>query len=206
MATALAIPSATDGHREATLIHQILRGRQELLGDLIKPHLDILRRFVQTKMGRNADVEDVVQQTILKAFTHLDQFRFEACFRTWLIRIAINEVAQLWRKRTSHQRLGPDGFLPSALQAKDRGDCPLHTFERSQSAKLLHHAIGNLPEKYQVVVRMRDLEERSLLETAKALRLTTAAVKSRQHRGRLRIAQLLSREMAPAKERALTAV
>ena len=191
--TALANPCIGNEHKDASLIRQILTGRKDLLGDPIKPHLDPLRRCVRAKMGNNPDVEDVVQQTIFKAFTHLDQFRFEACFKTWLTRIALNEVAQSWRRRVSGRWVGLEDSAQTVLQAMDPSDSPLRAYERSQTANLLQRALSSLPERYRVVVRMRDLEERSISEVAEVLCITIGAVKSRHHRGRLRMAQILSR-------------
>jgi RNA polymerase sigma-70 factor, ECF subfamily len=198
--TALANPYIGNEHKDASLIRQILTGRKDLLGDLIKPHIEPIRRCVRAKMGHNPDVEDVVQQTIFKAFTHLDQFRFEACFKTWLTRIALNEVAQNWRRRAPGRWIGLEDSTQTVLQATDPSDSPLRAYERSQTTKLLQRAVSSLPERYQVVVRMRDLEERSISEVAEALCITIGAVKSRHHRGRSRIAQFLSRprKVAPA--------
>jgi RNA polymerase sigma factor (sigma-70 family) len=191
--TALADSSIGNEHKDATLIRQILTGRSELLGDLIKPHINPLRRLVQAKMGNNPDVEDIVQQTIFKAFTHLDQFRFEACFKTWLIRIALNEIAQTWRRRVSGRWVPLEGSAQVILQAKDPSDSPFRSYERSQTSNLLQRAVNSLPEKERVIVRMRDLEERSISEVAEALCLSIGAVKSRHHRARSRMAQILSR-------------
>jgi RNA polymerase sigma-70 factor, ECF subfamily len=196
--TALANPYIGNEHKDASLIRQILTGRKDLLGDLIKPHIEPIRRCVRAKMGNDPDVEDVVQQTIFKAFTHLDQFRFEACFKTWLTRIALNEVAQSWRRRVSGRWIGLEDSAQTVLQVTDPGDSPLRAYERSQTTKLLQLALSSLPEMYQVVVRMRDLEERSISEVAEALCLTIGAVKSRHHRGRSRIAQILSRDRKAA--------
>jgi RNA polymerase sigma-70 factor (ECF subfamily) len=178
-------------HQEVSVIRQIVMGRRELLGDLINPHLEILRRFVYLKMGNDPDIEDVVQQTVFKAFTHLEQFRFQACFRTWLIRIALNEVAQHLRKRQSGRWIGLDASAATTIQVKDPGESALHSCERRQATKLLHRAIGRLPETYRIVVRMRDLEELSISEVADALCLTIGAVKSRHRRGRLMMAKFM---------------
>ena len=180
-------------HNEGSLIRQVLAGRAELLEDLMKPHLDVLKRLIRRKMGNDPEVEDIVQQTMLKAFTHLRQFRFEACFRTWLIRIALNEIAQCWRRRGSGRSVGVECLPEAILQAKDPGDSPALSYERGETAMLLQRAVSRLPETYRVVVCMRDLEERSISEVAEALCLSIGAVKSRHHRGRSRMAQILSR-------------
>jgi RNA polymerase sigma factor (sigma-70 family) len=139
------------------------------------------------------DTEYKPGETIFKAFTHLHQFRFEACFKTWLTRIALNEIAQNWRRRAPGRWIGLEDSAQTVLQATDPSDSPFRAYERSQTAKLLQRALNSLPERYRVVVRMRDLEERSISEVAEALCITIGAVKSRHHRGRSRIAQFLSR-------------
>jgi len=75
----------------------------------------------------------------------------------------------------------------------------IHLCTHSQNARLVQLALASLPEKYRVVVRMRDLEERPIIEVAEQLRLTAAAVKTRQHRGRLRMAEFLSRASKPTR-------
>jgi RNA polymerase sigma-70 factor, ECF subfamily len=179
--------------KEASLICQILGGRRDLLGDLIEPHFDAVWKAVRAKMGNDPDVDDVVQQTVIKALTHLEQFRFEASFRTWLIRIALNEAAQHWRKRCSSRWIALEGSAVTEIQVADPKDSPFNACARSQTATLLQLAVARLPEPYRVVVRMRDLEERTLTEVAEALCLPVASVKTRHYRGRLRMARLLSR-------------
>jgi RNA polymerase sigma-70 factor (ECF subfamily) len=196
--TASTIPPIRLDCKEAALIRQILTGRTELLGDLIQPHMDALRRFIQArfvhaKSCNGVNVDDIVQQTVLKAFLHLEQFRFEACFRTWLIRIAVNEIAQFWRKSLARQWTGLDDSNLAAIPLKDPRNCPFRSYERDQAARLLQYAIGSLPEIYRSVVRMRDLEERSISEVADTLCLTQSAVKSRHHRARLRMARILQK-------------
>ena len=188
-----AIPVLPVEHKEASLIRQILGGRRDLFGDLIEPHVGALWRIVQARMRNDPDTDDIVQQAVFKAFTHLEQFRFEAGFRTWLIRIALNEVTQHWRKTLPSRWVALDGSAIAQTQVSDPKDSPFNVCARSQTARLLRIALASLPEKYRIVVRMRDLEERSISEVAERLCLTVAAVKTRHHRGRLRMAKVLSR-------------
>jgi RNA polymerase sigma-70 factor (ECF subfamily) len=180
------------GHREDLLIRQILEGRRDLFDDLIEPHWDAVWRAVQARMGNNPDVDDVVQQAVLKAFTRLEQFRFEGGFRTWLIRIALNEVIQNWRQRVASRAVVMEPATLAAVSVADPKDSPLNLCMRSQTSRLLQTALAALPEPYRLVVRMRDFEERSVSEVARALRLTASAVKTRHHRARVRMARVLS--------------
>jgi RNA polymerase sigma-70 factor (ECF subfamily) len=179
-------------NREALLIRQILAGRRDLFGDLIEPHLKAVWRAVRAKMGNDPDIDDVAQQAVVKAFTHLEQFRFEGGFRTWLIRIAYNEVIQNWRKRFTSRAVAMEPSALAAVLVADPKDGPFNLCVRSQTAGLLQTAVAALPEPYRLVVRMRDFEERSISEVAEALSLTASAVKTRHHRARLRMAKILS--------------
>ena len=99
----------------------------------------------------------------------------------------------LARKTLPSRWVALDGSAIAQTQVPDPKDSPFNVCARSQTARLLRIALASLPEKYRIVVRMRDLEERSISEVAERLCLTVAAVKTRHHRGRLRMAKVLSR-------------
>jgi RNA polymerase sigma-70 factor (ECF subfamily) len=185
-------PKAPGERGEALLIRQILGGRQDLFGDLIEPHLDAVWRAVRARMGNDPDIDDVAQQAVFKAFMRLEQFRFEGAFRTWLIRIALNEVIQNWRRRIASRSVMMEPSDIAARSIADPKDSPFNLCARRQTARLLQTALATLPEPYRLVVRMRDFEERSVAEVANALRMTASAVKTRHHRARQRIAKILS--------------
>ncbi len=178
---------------EADLIRNVLAGRRDLFGALIASHLKPLSRMVRAAVGIHTDVEDVVQQTVLKALLHLDQFRFKASFRTWLIRIGINEARQWQRKSSSARLRTADLAGVSDFHATDDISSPLALCQRDQAITRLRAAFARLPDKYRVVIRLRDLEELSLSEVAQRLGLTVPAVKTRQLRARRKMAEFLGR-------------
>jgi RNA polymerase sigma factor (sigma-70 family) len=185
------VPEMRSRQREVLLIREILAGRRDLFDDLIAPHWNAVRRVVRTKMGHDPDIDDVTQQAVFKAFTHLEQFRFEGGFRTWLIRIALNEVIQNWRRRVASRSVAMEPSDLAAVSVADPKDSPFTLCMRSQTARMLQAALATLPERYRLVVRMRDFEERSVAEVADALRLTASTVKTRHHRARMRMAKIL---------------
>jgi RNA polymerase sigma factor (sigma-70 family) len=187
------MPLLRGEEKEALIIRQILGGRRDLLENLIEPHLDALWRTVKAKVRDDADTDDIVQVAVFKALTHLGQYRFEASFRSWLIKIALNETSQLWRKRSASRSVPWDPRAIAGLKVVDPKESPFNACLRAQDARLLQLALASLPEKYRVVVRMRDLEERTIIDVAAKLRLTTGAVKTRHHRGRLQMARFFSR-------------
>ena len=185
----ISIP--TMAAKEGELIRNILDGRRDLFGDLITPHLTPLRRTVRATIGGHPEVEDIVQQTALKAFIHLDQFRCEARFSTWLIRIGLNE-ARAWRRKCGSSRLlAPDVPTLTQLPVADQRHSPLVEFQRSEASVRLHTALAWLPEKYRIVILLRDLEDLRISEVAQRLGLTIPAVKTRHMRARQKMAKFL---------------
>jgi RNA polymerase sigma-70 factor (ECF subfamily) len=188
---ARVIPIPTTATEEFGLIRKILGGRQDLFADLIAPHLRPLLQMVRATVGGHPDVEDIVQQTALKAFTHLEQFRCEASFRSWLIRIGINE-ARAWRRKCASSRLL--AFDPNTLTqfpVSDQSPSPCAEYERREASVRLRAAMACLPEKYRAVVLLRDFHGFSISEVAGRLGLTVTAVKTRQHRARKKMAKFL---------------
>jgi RNA polymerase sigma factor (sigma-70 family) len=176
---------------EASIIHRILEGQGDLFQDLTQPHLGVLRRVIRKRMGNDEDVDDVIQEALIKSFANLRKFRFEASFRTWLVRIAHNEAGQNWRKKFTAHRFTQDQQAFAELEATDPNGSPFNAYVRNQTTKSIRLALAGLPEKYRAVIRMRDIEERSIAEVAETMRLTIGAVKTRHRRGRLIMAGLL---------------
>jgi RNA polymerase sigma factor (sigma-70 family) len=194
--TALRSPERTRNRsdtEEAALIRKIVGGQRDLFGDLIAPHLSPLSRIVRATIGGHSEVEDIVQQTALKAFTHLAQFRFEAGFRTWLIQIAINEARQWGRKYASSRFLEFAAPTLSELPIADQRHSPLIEYQRSETGVQVRAALAHLPEKYRIVIFLRELEELSISEVAARLGLTIPAVKTRHRRARQKVAGFLER-------------
>ena len=177
---------------EVELIGKILGGRPDLFADLIAPHLRPLLRIVRATIGSHPDVEDIIQQTVLKAFTHLAQFRFEASFRTWLVRIGLNE-ARAWRRQkcAASRSLALDPTILAQLPVADESHSPWTEYQRTETNVLLRTALACLPEKYRIVILLRDFYGFSLAEVAGRLRLTIPAVKTRQMRARHKMATFL---------------
>jgi RNA polymerase sigma-70 factor, ECF subfamily len=190
MESSLVHPDLRSREAEGFLIDSALKGRHDAFGDLVQPHLTSLIRFARARLRSDSEAEDVVQQTVLRAFSHLRQFRREASFRTWLSAIASNEVIQ-WRRGRAVARIRPLNDMQAA-NLVDPSTSPHAQYQRGQEAARLRRAMTRLPEKYRQMIQLRDLRELSVEETARSLSLTTAVVKTRHHRAR----KLLVRAMA----------
>ena len=151
------------------------------------------------RLTRNpSDAKDAVQETFLLVYTKLDGFRSECAFGTWLYKVALNSIYMKLRQRKHAAEDNIEDYLPQfdgqgTMQGMVRtfGEDPEREAIRQQSTAAVREAIGRLPAEYRVVLVARDIDELSSEETAEALGLTVAAVKSRLHRARLFLRQQL---------------
>jgi len=182
---------------EKVLIRRIQSGERETFYQLIRPYERRVYVIALTILKNNADAEDVVQEALLKAFTHLPQFRAESRFSTWLTQIAINE-ARMKRRKNHLEIVGPiedhendDGtYTPRSFT--DWREIPSEALERKEVREKLIAALGSLAQKYREVFVLRDVQHVSIEEAAVALGITTGVVKTRLLRARLMLRDLLA--------------
>ena len=152
-------------------------------------------------LGDPQDAEDVLQETFIKAYRHLKEFEGRSSFSTWLYRIASNEAFMLLRRRhpeavsVDEPVQTPDGDM-EPMEIVDWCCLPENELLTAESRDYLDHAIDELSPSLKVVFILRDIEGLSVRETAEALRISEAAVKTRLLRGRLQLREKLSRYYA----------
>jgi RNA polymerase sigma-70 factor (ECF subfamily) len=135
---------------------------------------------------------------LLKAFSHLSGFRRESKFSTWLIQITINEARMKRRKdrkalyeSLDKQNTDEEGdYIPKDFA--DWREIPSESLERNELKQALQRALASLDGKYREVFIMRDIEDLSIAETAQALGITEASVKTRLLRARLQMRDALA--------------
>ena len=189
-----------DAHEE-TLIRRIQNGEQELFYELVKPHERRVYTAAFAILRNPADAEEVAQEAVLKAFTHLKQFRAEARFSTWLIQIAVNEARMRLRKDHSEvmepigERQDDEGTY-TPREFADWRELPSEALERSEIRQLLLEALASLKSKYREVFILRDIHHLSIEEVAATLEISRASVKTRLLRARLMLRDLLAPRIA----------
>jgi RNA polymerase sigma-70 factor (ECF subfamily) len=154
------------------------------------------------RMLRHAqDAEDVTQQTFLSALEHLEGFRGESSFATWIFRIASYAALKIIRKRNGLEMVSLDaatepteGFdsVPHPEFIADWKQSPDDLIHSREINQLLATALDTLDEKHRVVFLLRDVEGLSIQETAAALNLSEANVKVRLLRARLQLREQLT--------------
>ena len=183
--------------KEGELIARIVAGEKELFHELIRPYERMVYLTAFSILKNETDAEDAAQEAVINAYRHLDSFRAEAKFSTWLTTIAINEGRKRLRKAKGatfesieEQMEEKEGdYTPAALT--DWREIPLEALERKELREALRKAVAELPDHYRQVFTLRDLEEFNIEETAQALGINTGVVKVRLHRARVMLQKRL---------------
>jgi RNA polymerase sigma-70 factor (ECF subfamily) len=177
---------------DTQLIKSIQTGRQDLFEELVQRYERALYNFGVKLCGVTADAEDLVQETFLNVFKYLKSFRHESRFKNWMYRIATSVCIKKRRKSkfAPERELSLDEFLPQDEASVEQGlphwaELPLEQLLNEELGHNLKEGILALPEKYRVVLVLRDVEGFSTDETARILDLSSSNVKVRLHRARL---------------------
>lgn len=171
-------------HADAEIVARVCAGDVAAFALLTRRYNQRLYRAARAILRDDSEAEDVVQETYLRAFAHLQGFRYEARLGTWLTKIAVNEAcARLRRGRRAH--LVDDIEVAGAVT-------PEHSAHEGELRSALERAIDRLPARLRVVFVLRALEELSTAETARIVGISPVAVKVRLHRARTAIQRSLS--------------
>jgi len=191
---------------EADLIARLKAGDDAAYEQLVRENTPRLLAVARRFLRNDEDARDAVQEGFLSAFKALDRFEGGSKVSTWLHRIVVN--AALMRIRTKKRR--PEKSIEDLLPAyKDDGH-PERYFEpwhetgedvaaAKEERELVRKYIDELPDNYRNVLLLRDIEEFDTQETANLLELTPGAVKTRLHRARLALRELLDPHFRPEK-------
>ena len=193
----MAVSSQT-GIDEGALVAQSRQGDTLAFGELVKRYEGKIFRLAQHVTQNREDAEDVLQETFMKAYEHLDQFKGDSKFYTWIVRIAVNQALMKLRRRKTDKSVSLDETIDTGEDTVTReiaawDENPEQQFSRDELGGILDTAVQSLEPPYRSVFVLRDIEELSTEETAEALGLSVPAVKSRLLRARLQLREKLTR-------------
>ena len=183
---------------ETALVAAAKAGNTAAFSELVTHYDRRVFRMAKQITQNDDDAEDVLQETFLKAYTHLDDFQGNSKFYTWVVRIAVNEALMKLRKRRSDRTVPLDDPIDTGEDEVVReiavwDQNPEDTYSREELATILDEAVQSLKPAYRTVFILRDIEELSIEETAESLGLSISAVKSRLLRARLQLREKLTR-------------
>jgi RNA polymerase sigma-70 factor, ECF subfamily len=191
-------PAQAGATREQELIAAVQRGQNELFYELVRPYERRVYAAALAILRNETDAEDVAQEAMLKALANIRQFRAEAKFSTWLIQITVNEALMRRRRERTAKMEAIDDRKDNAegdytpRDFADWREIPSEALERKEVRQKLAEALASLDRKYREVFVLRDMEQLNIQETAEALGISVASVKTRLLRARLMLRDLLA--------------
>jgi len=183
--------ASPDLHTDAALIAKVKSGDERAFTQLVKRYEQTVWGFAFKLCRDKQKAEESFQDTFINVFRKIDQFDSRSKFSTWLYTIVANNCLMHRRKRKLEGLLEsfdeiPDGDDPEVQkQLRSWDDSPIQTMMNTELRDRMDAAIQELPDEYKVVFVLRDLEEKTAEETAKILKLSVPAVKSRLRRSRI---------------------
>ena len=190
-----------DAPNDAALVAQAKAGDLSAFELLVFRHERQVFSLAFRIVRQKEDAEDVTQKTFLDAMEHLNSFRGESSFLTWLMRIATHSALKILRKRQGlefvslEQNTEPaEGFdtIPHPEFISDWRESPETLVQRIETQKLIDEALTQLDDKHRMVFLLRDVEGLSIQETAEALGISEGNVKVRLLRARLQLRERLT--------------
>lgn len=184
---------------DSELINQARQGDTQAFTSLVTRYEGRIFRLARHITQSVEDAEDVLQETFLKAYQHLSEFRGDSRFYTWLVSIAVNQALMRLRKRKHEAALSLDENVDTGDDLVVReiavwNGNPEQLYSQEELRSILAAAVESLPPLLRAVLVLRDIEELSTEETAQVLKLSVPAVKSRLLRARLRLREILTRQ------------
>ncbi len=180
------------------LVDRVLAGDRRAFESLVRRHERRVFRVTLAVLGNIEDAEEAMQDTFVKAFRHLEQFRKESRFTTWLTRIAVNNAIQKRNSRKSFVPLAEaetaeELFAPKRYEPWKNN--PEQLYGKQEMHRFVEEAIQSLQEIYREAFVLRDVEELSAQEAAEVLGITVPALKTRLLRARLMIRETLAEKL-----------
>lgn len=188
---------SSDLSREPVSLEALQEGDRGEFARLVEQYSPMIYRLGSKMLDNPQDVEDMLQETFIKAYRHLGDFDGRSSLSTWLYRIATNEALMAMRRKRpdtiSFDEPQADETEPQEpLQIVDWCCMPEQELMSAEGRAYLDKAVEGLPTSLRVVFLLRDIEGLSTRETAEVLNLSEMAVKTRLSRARLQLRETLS--------------
>jgi RNA polymerase sigma-70 factor, ECF subfamily len=184
---------------DSEVVERVRGGERVLYELLMRRYNQRLYRVARSVVRDDAEAEDVLQDTWVKAYEHLDQFEGRSSFATWVTRIAFYEALARSRKSKRWTPVEDEsGEILAAVERESQVETPEAEAMRGELGEILESAVDALPEGYRAVFVLRAVEQLSTVDTAESLGLTEEAVKTRLHRARALLRRGVEERMGPA--------
>jgi RNA polymerase sigma-70 factor (ECF subfamily) len=165
---------------EIELIEKAKQGSHTAITELLSKEQNFILNFMYQLTGNRAEAEDLTQEALIMAYRKIHTFLYKARFRTWLSKIALNLMRQKHRQKRKHDSLQ----LEEIIIPGDDENPERKVIKSELQWCILHNLQQHLPEKYRMVIVLRDLQNFSYKEISETLGWSISKTKTRLHRAR----------------------
>lgn len=169
---------------EKELVQRTMEGDEEAFGVLVKKYRTKVFNLAYSLTRDRDAADDLAQESFIKAYFALPRFKLKSGFGTWLYRIAMNTVKDYLRKKSRIREVAFGKEIEHLVIQEDEMERKEKKQQEEQNRRLVHEAIQSLPEKYQLILSLRDIQGFSYGEIADILNISPGTVDSRLHRAR----------------------
>ena len=178
---------------EKDLVRLSKEGNEEAFAALVKKYKTKVFNLVWSLTRDRETADDLAQETFIKAYFALRKFQFKSEFGTWLYRITVNHVKDYLRKKARVRKISLEKIKEKPFVQENEMTRKEREQIEEQRRELIYQALQNLPEKYQVILSLRDIQGFPYEEITKILKISPGTVDSRLHRAR----KMLRKKLAP---------
>lgn len=171
---------------DAVLVKQSLAGDQLAFQQLVERYQGRIFSLTRHYTRNTVEIEDLVQDSFLKAFRRLDTFEHQSSFYTWLYRIAVNTILDSLKRRGRSPVQAVEDPELLARPGPGPGIGPGAALEREEIARVTHEVLALLPEIFRTVLVLREFEDLAYQDIADVLGISIGTVESRLFRARAR--------------------
>jgi RNA polymerase sigma-70 factor, ECF subfamily len=208
MITNIPLDFAAQRERESDdqLLSEAKSGDKQAFAELCLRHRGMLMNKIYRIVRHREDAEDVLQETLLSAYQHLDSFRGACRFSSWMTRIGINRSLMLLRRRKSFSEIAPDvitdeGQSVQTREFRDPGPNPEQSYVMCRTLQALSQALDRLPPHFRGMMDLYYRRDLLLKDAAGTLGITEEAAKSRLMRARTLLRRSLNERWNASKAR-----
>jgi RNA polymerase sigma-70 factor (ECF subfamily) len=201
-----ALSKPLESEDDASLVERVQHADAAAFAVLMRRYNRRLYRTARAILKDDGAAEDAVQEGYLAAWRHVAAFRGDAQIGTWLTRVVVNQALQALRRKRREQVVvpfdesatAPEGNDETAMESPGAVEMPEDAMERTEMRRLIERKIDALPEAYRTVFVLREVEDMTVDETAAALGIPAATVRSRLFRAKARLRASLAEELDSA--------
>ncbi len=187
-----SVPSVIETDREISVLEAVRAGQTHRFEELVSAYQNRLFGAMFVMLGDRQDAEDITQEAFTKAFLKLEAFQAKSSFFTWLHRIAFNLAIDLRRREKRARSIGKVSIEIASDSLQSSEPSPSEQSEHTETQRKIYEALAKIDPERRSVITLRDLQGMDYAEIAEVLAIPIGTVRSRLHRARIELKELLA--------------